>query len=635
MSNPRANNPTGRPSEEDPDGVVLFDPTAYTPSDAQTPGPKGRRGLWALLIGLSLLAAGAYWAYETGTLWAPVEETVAPPPADSTEGLPRAPMLEALSRTDITGPSGSEVILAVRALGPGGPVADSSVLFEVTEGDGTLLSERSLTDVRGTARAELSLPALVGTVTVTARLAGTELSTEFTIGVLPGPVARIVTIHGDRQVAEVDSLVVDRVGVTVVDAVGNPVPGVEVRFSYPPGDIVAPERALSNSEGKATAMWRLRMEPGTHRLTAEIVGLDTTVTFSATATAREVVVQGRPIPLEAGPVTVIGRDFVIGVSHVCALAGGAASCRGATVRGLSAARSSGLIALATGSSHVCGLSRVGEAVCWGANEGGQLGDGTRTDRGSPVPVRTELLFSTLTAGATHTCGLAGGGVPICWGQNLNGQIGDGSRVDQLAPRAVGGGLVFTSLVAGWNHTCGLTDNRNAWCWGLNSEGQLGDGSRLDQLTPALVRAAVESIAAGSAHTCGIGGGEAMCWGENRFGQLGNGSTDGRAQPGPVQGLPSPPTQIVAGAVHSCALVADGSAHCWGQNLHGQLGNGSTQNSTGAVAVAGGIRFRSIHAGGALTCGFSDDGSQYCWGLNQNGQLGDGTRDSRSTPTLVQ
>ena len=127
----------------------------------------------------------------------------------------------------------------------------------------------------------------------------------------------------------------------------------------------------------------------------------------------------------------------------------------------------------------------------------------------------------------------------------------------------------------------------------------------------------------------------MCWGENRFGQLGDGSTDGRAQPGPVQGLPSPPTQIVAGAVHSCALVADGSAHCWGQNLHGQLGNGSTQNSTGAVAVAGGIRFRSIHAGGALTCGFSDDGSQYCWGLNQNGQLGDGTRDSRSTPTLVQ
>jgi alpha-tubulin suppressor-like RCC1 family protein len=205
----------------------------------------------------------------------------------------------------------------------------------------------------------------------------------------------------------------------------------------------------------------------------------------------------------------------------------------------------------------------------------------------------------------------------------------------MTPVTVGGGVQFTSLVAGWNHTCGLTGNGNAFCWGLNSDGQLGDGARLDQLTPTLVRASIQSsLAAGAAHTCGIGGGQVLCWGDNRFGQLGDGSTQGRAQPGPVEGLPGRIRQIAAGAVHTCALALDGSAYCWGQNLHGQLGNGSMENAPSATPVAGGIRFRSIHAGGALTCGFSEDGSQYCWGLNQHGQLGDGTRQSRSTPTAV-
>jgi hypothetical protein len=195
-------------------------------------------------------------------------------------------------------------------------------------------------------------------------------------------------------------------------------------------------------------------------------------------------------------------------------------------------------------------------------------------------------------------------------------------------------VTFSTLVAGWSHTCGLTSNGNAFCWGLNSDGQLGDGSRLDRLVPTPVRGATVNLTAGSAHTCGIADNAVLCWGDNRFGQLGDGTNESRPQPVAVQGLPGRPRDLASGAVHTCALLDDGSAWCWGQNLHGQLGDGSTQNRNRAARVAGNVSLRSIEAGGALTCGFATDGTEYCWGLNQNGQLGDGTRESRSSPTVV-
>jgi alpha-tubulin suppressor-like RCC1 family protein len=376
-------------------------------------------------------------------------------------------------------------------------------------------------------------------------------------------------------------------------------------------------------------------EPGTQQLSALSPTLGSAITFQATATARPRAGDGTPLPVEAGPVTVVRRDLVVGANHVCQLAGGATTCRGDNNRQQRGSGSfTGFISLASGNDHTCGLDAAGVPMCWGANDGGQLGDGSTTDRASPVPVRTELRFASLTAGDVHTCGLAGGGVPLCWGQNLSGQLGDGTRTDSRFPKPVGNGITFASLVAGWNHTCGLTENGNTFCWGLNSDGQLGDGSSLDRLLPTLVRGAIESLAAGSAHTCGISAGDVYCWGQNLSGQLGDGSTESRRQPTQVQGLPGPATQIVAGAVHSCALLGDGRAYCWGQNLHGQVGDGTNQNRSTATAVAGTVRFRSISAGGALTCGTTATGEQYCWGLNQAGQLGDGSRQNRNTPTAV-
>jgi alpha-tubulin suppressor-like RCC1 family protein len=430
-------------------------------------------------------------------------------------------------------------------------------------------------------------------------------------------------------------LLPDRLFVQVTDESGNPVPNAEVRFSVEMGEgVTAPTQTRTDPNGRASALWRLGTMVGAHRLSATATDAGASVTFSATGLDQPS--DGdEDRPLEATAVTVQARRFVVGGSHVCRIAGGSVSCRGGNDRGqTSGDGADGFVSLTAGAAHTCGLDASGFASCWGANERGQLGDGTRNDRGQPTRLRTELRFSTLVAGAAHTCGLAGGGVPFCWGLNLNGQLGDGSRNDQTTPTTAGSGITFVSLASGWNHTCGLTSNGNAFCWGLNNQGQLGDGARLDRLVPNIVRGAVESLVAGASHTCGISENQVLCWGGNTNGQVGDGTNEDRTTPTPVAGLPGRPTALAAGAVHTCALVAGGSAYCWGQNLSGQLGDGSTQNRSRPVQVAGDLRFSEIHAGGAETCAVTTDGVQYCWGLNQSGQLGDGTRVSRSTPTRV-
>ena len=615
----------------------------------------GRRGPVLGLLALVIAAPSAYAAYR---LIAPESDRASlegalPPMVPLEFSNPDAePGLTPAVGPDLSAPAGASLLLAVRALGAGGvPLADTVVRFEVVAGDGSLTAPTIRTDGEGLAAVSLELAATPGTTLVSVEVDGSPMApVRFEVTTVTGLPERIEIVGGDAQEVEAGGLLAERMAVRVSDAAGNAVPGTEVLFQVlSGGGIVGPTRLRTDSLGVASARWRLGFASGTQRLSAMAAEAGATVTFTATAEGGLVA----PSPTGPGtgpdstesatseptptvePVTVARMRFAVGGSHVCALSGGRAVCRGANDRGqASSTAPAGLAAVAAGTTHACGLDASGAASCWGANDSGQLGDGTRTDRTTGAGVATELRFSRLTAGASHTCGLAGGGRAACWGQNLSGQLGDGSRDDRTTPHAVAGGHRFSAIAAGWNHTCAVTSGGEAYCWGLNSDGQLGDGSRLDRLLPTRLPGRFTSVAAGTSHTCAVAGGQVMCWGGNRFGQVGDGSTEGRTAPVAVEGLPGPTTLIAAGAVHTCALVSDGSAYCWGQNLHGQLGDGSTESRSTPSAVGGSLRFESIHAGGAVTCGFTASGAQYCWGLNQGGQLGDGTRASRSLPTRV-
>jgi len=248
--------------------------------------------------------------------------------------------------------------------------------------------------------------------------------------------------------------------------------------------------------------------------------------------------------------------------------------------------------------------------------------------------------ASITAGRNHTCALLNTGAVKCWGSNSNGQLGDGTTTNKKTPTAVSGlSSDVTAITAGREGTCALLATGAVKCWGWNLYGQLGDGTTTDRKTPTDVSglsSGVTAITAGTRHTCALlATGAVHCWGDNSDGQLGDGTTTDRHTPTPVTGLSSDVTAITAGHNHTCALLATGAVECWGYNEYGQLGDGTTDDRLTPTAVTGlSSGVTAISASRFHTCALLTTGALNCWGDNTYGHLGDGTTDDRLTPTAV-
>jgi alpha-tubulin suppressor-like RCC1 family protein len=290
--------------------------------------------------------------------------------------------------------------------------------------------------------------------------------------------------------------------------------------------------------------------------------------------------------------------------------------------------------------HTCALD-LSALFCWGRNDSGELGRGTTDPGPTPAVVTGGVAFQQVVVGDDFSCGLAISGATYCWGANDVGQLGTGIPGPSPVPVPVAGSPQFSALAAGGRTACGATVTGELLCWGNGADGELGTGAfDITANIPGLVASnlqftnvAIGANAEGQATVCAFTTEANYCWGKNGDGEIGDGTKVRKASPTLVLG-DLPASQLAPGGSHTCARTPAATVYCWGKG--GRLGTGGSAGSTTPVAVTGDILFSVVFAGRDHACGRTDDepSTAYCWGENSRGQLGDGTTIARLAPTRV-
>ena len=207
-----------------------------------------------------------------------------------------------------------------------------------------------------------------------------------------------------------------------------------------------------------------------------------------------------------------------------------------------------------------------------------------------------LDFNAVELGGTHSCALQANGTAYCWGRGNFGQLGNGKEVGSAVPTPVTGGHLFSSLAVGNMHTCAVAYSGSVYCWGSNGSGKLSQESAVvfsSELVQVSGIGNATLVSAGNDHSCAVNStGHMFCWGTNLYGELGFGSS--------ALSVPSPQlvvdienvVSIAAGGSHSCATVQNGSLYCWGLGSNGALGTASCEQEWQVQAIPQGTWVRT-------------------------------------------
>ena len=291
----------------------------------------------------------------------------------------------------------------------------------------------------------------------------------------------------------------------------------------------------------------------------------------------------------------------------------------------------------SGTAHTCVLTTSSQIKCWGSNIYGQLGDGTTVDKLSPTLIDAATTYTEISAGDGHTCAITTGGVLKCWGHNSSGQLGNGTTLDQVTAITIDLGTSYSQVSTSGNVTCGITIANVLKCWGYNGQGGVGDGTVIDKTSPIVINGGTtySKIATGALHTCGItSAGVLKCWGNNDSGQLGDSTTANKNLPVIIDGGVTYSKIAVSSFIqyHTCGVTTANVLKCWGNNIYGQVGDGSTTTRPAPTIIAAGTSFSDVSVGYVHTCAIVlTTGLLKCWGYNFYYQLGDYTSSTRLSP----
>ena len=328
--------------------------------------------------------------------------------------------------------------------------------------------------------------------------------------------------------------------------------------------------------------------------------------------------------------------------------------------------SSKVTQVATGGNVSLALTQDGFVYAWGEDTYGQMGQGT-TDTNVNTPVKVKGVggsgflsnITKITVGGTFCMALASDGTLYTWGQNNHNQLGDGTTTERKTPVTVSySGDPISNISAGMYHSAFTTTTGKVYAFGRNNQGQVGDNtSGTNRSTPTQVvgvgnsgtLTGIRDVSCGDDFTHAIkdSDGSVYGWGKQLYGMIGNGQNSGDATtPTPVilasdSSAVTGITQISGGGDSALMLKSGGTVYACGYNGLGQIGNGTiTDADDGLVQVLGvggsgnltGITQIAIAYASSLA--LKSDGTMYSWGNNNDGQNGLGTVGGTNPTTPV-
>ena len=317
-----------------------------------------------------------------------------------------------------------------------------------------------------------------------------------------------------------------------------------------------------------------------------------------------------------------------------------------------------------GHYHSSAITSEGRIFTWGYNDNSQLGDGTKTDKNTPMEIGVNYISSlqiylpisetiaSMSVGEYHSSAITSEGRIFTWGLNDKGQLGNGTISDKSAPIEITSnfnlntGETITSMSLGLNHSSAISSEGRAFTWGSNYYGQLGHGTFASKSTPTEITSnfnlntgeTITSISLGEFHSSAItSDGRIFTWGRNDMGQVGNGAINTRiVAPTEITSnfnlnIGETITSISLGHKHSSAITSEQRVFTWGDNEIGQLGYGTTAEYrytpteiTSNFNLNTGETIINISLGGDHSSAITSEGRIFAWGFNGFGQLGIGT-----------
>ncbi|CAG7818352.1 unnamed protein product [Allacma fusca] len=262
---------------------------------------------------------------------------------------------------------------------------------------------------------------------------------------------------------------------------------------------------------------------------------------------------------------------------------------------------------------------------------------------SPYVVKKVVVHS----GGKHAMALTVDGKVFSWGEGDDGKLGHGNRSSYDKPKLIDTlkSKRIRDIACGSSHSAAITSGGELYTWGLGEYGRLGHGDMTTQLRPKSVKALegkrVIQVACGSrdAQTLAlVEDGSVYSWGDGDFGKLGRGGSDGCNIPHNIERLNGLGVcQIECGAQFSLALTKYGQVWTWGKGDYFRLGHNVDQHFRKPTVVEALRGKKIVHvAVGALHClAVTDSGQVFAWGDNDHGQQGNGTTVVNRKPTLVQ